>query len=86
MIIYKILREIPCSPHSLWHEVGPLLRPVVPLHVLQEAKEDGVDGHLVDVEEDVGDGVGAEDDHQDGEEVVVEVAIVAVVAKGAKAA
>ena len=40
---------------------------------LKEAEEDGVDGHLVHVEEDVGDEVGAQDDQDDREEVVVQI-------------
>ena len=65
--------DVEDGPQILGHEVGFEGRAVVPLQVLQEAQEEGVDGHLVDVEEHVGDEVGADDDNDDGDEVVVEI-------------
>ena len=65
--------DVEDGPQILWHEVGFEGGAVVALQVLQEAEEEGVDGHLVDVEEDVGDEVSPDDDDYDGHEVVVEV-------------
>ena len=65
--------DVEDCPQILGHEVGFEGGAVVALQVLQEAEEEGVDGHLVDVEEDVGDEVSADDDDDDGHKVVVEV-------------
>ena len=53
------------------HVVRSLLAPIVPLEVLEEADEEGVDRHGVDGEEGGGDEVAAEGDcHHRGEKVV----------------
>lgn len=55
----------------LAHEVFPLLGPVVPLAVLQEAEEEGVDSHGIDVKEGAGYEEGGNGDDDDRGEVVV---------------
>jgi len=65
--------DVENGPQILGHEVGFEGGAVVALQVLQEAEEEGVDGHLVDVEEDVGDEISPDDDDDDRHEVVVEV-------------
>ena len=65
--------DVEDGPQILGHVVGLQGSAVVSLQILQEAEEKGIDGHLVDVEEDVGDEVGADDDNDDGDEVVVEI-------------
>ena len=65
--------DVEDGPQILGHVVGFEGSAVVPLQVLQEAEEEGVDGHLVDVEEHVGDEVGADDDDDDWHKVVVEI-------------
>ena len=65
--------DVEDGPQILGHVVGLQGSAVVSLQILQEAEEKGIDGHLVDVEEDVGDEVGADDDDDDGHKVVVEI-------------
>ena len=65
--------DVQDGPQILGHVVGLQGSAVVSLQILQEAEEKGIDGHLVDVEEDVGDEVGADDDDDDGHKVVVEI-------------
>ena len=65
--------DVEDGPQILGHVVGLQGSAVVSLQILQEAEEKGIDGHLVDVEEDVGDEVGADDDDDDGYKIIVEI-------------
>ena len=65
--------DVQDGPQVLGHVVGLQGSAVVSLQVLQEAEEEGVDGHLVDVEEHVGDEVGADDDDDDGYKIIIEI-------------
>ena len=58
--------------YILWHEIGFFLWAIIYLWVLEEAEEEGVDGHLVDGEEAGGDEVGGGGDDQGGQQRVVQ--------------